>query len=73
MMPISEAKKRANVKWNAANMTKLSCGVTKEKAAAFKAACAAAGTNVNAVILRAVDDYLREQGIDPESLSRKKP
>lgn len=70
-MPVSEAKKRANAKWNAANMTKLSCGVTKEKAEAFKAACAAAGTNANAVILNAVNDFLRDQGIDPDSLSRR--
>jgi len=70
MMPISEAKKRANAKWDSANMTKLCCRVTVWKAEAFKKACSDAGTNVNAFFLRAVDDFLRSQGIDPDNIPK---
>ena len=58
MMTISKAKREANNKWDAANMTVLGCKVRKDKADQFKAACAAAGTSVNAVFLAAMDEFM---------------
>lgn len=58
-MPVSDAQRRANNKWTAANMTVLGCKVRKDRAEAFKAACAAAGTSVNAVFTAAMDDFMR--------------
>ena len=72
-MPISEAKKRSNAKWDAANMIKVGCKLRRDKADAFKTACADAGTTANAVLQSAVDAFLRDHGIDPDSFSRKKP
>lgn len=57
-MPISEAKRRANNKWDAANMTTLGCRMRRDKAELFKAACTEAGTTVNAVFTAAMDSFL---------------
>jgi hypothetical protein len=59
-MAITEAHKRGNQKWDAANMTVLGCKVRKDKAEIFKAACKAAGTNPNAVFTAAMDEFLRQ-------------
>jgi hypothetical protein len=50
----------------------LGCKVYRDKAEVFKAACAEAGTSVNAIFTAAMDDFLRQQGIDPDSFSRKR-
>lgn len=71
-MPVSDAKKKANAKWDAVNMATLGVKTRRDKAEAFKAACAEAGTNMNAVLTAAMDDFLRQQGIDPDSFSRKR-
>jgi hypothetical protein len=71
-MPKTEAGKRANAKWDAVNMATLGVKTRRDKAEAFKAACAAAGTSMNAIFTAAMDDFLRQQGIDPDSFSRKK-
>lgn len=60
LIAVSEAKKKANAKWDAANMTILGCKVTKTKAEAFRQACKAAGTNPNAVLLATVNKFLEE-------------
>lgn len=70
-MPISPAKKKANAKWDAANMQMLGCKTRKDKAAVFKAECEKAGTTMNAVFTEAMDNFLRARGIDPDSFSRK--
>lgn len=57
---VSEAKRKANAKWDAANMTIVGCRVTKKKAAVFKAACLKNGTTPNAVLLNTVDSYIAE-------------
>jgi len=71
-MALSEARKKANDKWDRTNRTMLGCKVYRDKAEVFKAACAEAGTSVNAIFTAAMDDFLRQQGIDPDSFSRKK-
>lgn len=70
-MSISDAKRRANNKWTAANMTVLGCKVRKDRADAFKAACAAAGTSVNAVFAAAMDEFMKLHPVpgDPASVS----
>ena len=51
IMAISEAKRRANNKWNNENMTILACKVRKTYAEQVK-------SRVNAVISAAVDDFM---------------
>lgn len=58
---VTEARKRANAKWDKENMVVLACKVKRETAEQFKAACAAHGTTSNAVLQQAVKAYL-EQG-----------
>ena len=61
-MPLTDAKRRANNKYISANYTVLGCKVRKEYADKVRAACAANGDTVNAVMKRALDDYLSEKG-----------
>lgn len=49
-MAISEAKKRANAKYQAKTIASLACRVKIEEADQFKALCAAAGKTSNAVL-----------------------
>lgn len=57
---VTEARKRANAKWDKENMVVLACKVKRETAEQFKAACAAQGTTSNAVLQQAVKAYLEE-------------
>lgn len=65
---VTEARKRANAKWDKENMTILGCKVKKEYAAKFRAACAAQGTTPNAVLKQAADDFMREHPAPEESV-----
>lgn len=64
---VTEARKRANAKWDKENMTILGCKVKKDYATRFRAACVAAGTTPNAVLKQAADDFLKEHPADEES------
>ena len=46
-MAVSEAKKKSNAKWDAANMATLGVKVRKELADQFRAYCAVKGVTVN--------------------------
>lgn len=59
-MPVSEAKRKANQKWDAANMTVVGCKVRKDVAEAFKAECKRRGTTVNAVFLQAMREFMEK-------------
>lgn len=59
-MPVSDAKRRANSKWDSENMTVLGCKVRRAKAEKFKVACKAAGTTPSAVFIKAMDRFLEE-------------
>jgi predicted transcriptional regulator len=59
-MPLSEAKRAANKKWDAANMQNLSVKVRRDYAERIKAAAAAAGTTPSSIMRRALDDFMRE-------------
>lgn len=71
-MPKTEAGKRANAKWDAANRTVIGCKCNKDKAEAFKTLCAENDTTMNAIFTAAMDAFMREHGVDPDSFSRKK-
>lgn len=59
-MPLTEAKRKANNKWDAANMTVLGCKVRKDKAERFKTVCKLEGTTPNAIFIAAMDSFLIE-------------
>ena len=61
-MPMTEAQRRANRKWDAANYTHLPCKVRKDRADAFRAACRDGGTSPNAVLTAAMNAYMDDHG-----------
>lgn len=61
-MGLSESKRRANNKWDAANMTVLGCKVRRDRAEQFKAACKKNGTSPNAIFLAAMEKFMKECG-----------
>lgn len=60
-MGLTDAKRRANNKYIAANMTVLGCKIRKDKAERFKAACKEAGTTPNAVFTEAINKFLEKE------------
>jgi len=63
MPPISEARKRANAKYNAKAYTKLMVRIRKEDEEEIRAAIEASGESVNGYILKAIRQRMeREQG-----------
>ena len=64
---LSDAKKKANAKWDKAHMMILGCKVRKDFAAQFREACTAAGTTPNAVLKQAAEQFLKEHGIRGEN------
>ena len=58
---VAESRKRANVKWDAENMTTLGCRVKKEQADRFKAYCSEIGKTSNAVLRDYVLDCIGEK------------
>lgn len=59
-MPVSEAKKRANAKWNASK-DNLMIRVDKKEGAAIRAAAAAAGQSNQQYILQAVRERMDKE------------
>ena len=57
-MAISEAQKKASAKWDAENMTVVSCKMKKGLAARFAEAATATGTTRNAVLLKAAKNFV---------------
>ena len=55
-MSKTEAKRRADNKYNLAHYTVLGCKIRKDKAEEFKKMCQDAGTTPNAIFTKAVDD-----------------
>jgi len=60
-MPVSDAKKKANKKWDAANMQNLSVKVRRDYADQIRAKAAAAGTTVGAILRKALDDFMESE------------
>ena len=59
---ISEARKKANAKWDAENMTTLGCRLKRKQAEKFKAYCMGLGKTSNAVLREYVFDCIDEKG-----------
>lgn len=55
-MAVSDAKKKANAKWDSENMATLACKVKRDQADKFKTHCAEVGKTSNAVLR----DYVLE-------------
>ena len=58
-MPVSEAKKKANNKWDAANMQNLSVKVRRDYADQIRAKAAEKGTTIGAILRKALDDFMQ--------------
>jgi hypothetical protein len=59
-MAVSDSRRRANNKWDAANMTTLGCRMKRSDAEDFKAACKDSGTTPNAVFNTAVAEFMQD-------------
>lgn len=59
-MPISEAKKKANAKWDSENMSTLACKIKKIQAVKFKKFCEAQGKTSNTVLREYVLECIGE-------------
>ena len=59
-MAVSDSRRRANNKWDAANMTTLGCRMKRADAEDFKAACKDSGTSPNAVFNTAVSELMQD-------------
>lgn len=64
-MPISESKKKANMKWDSANMATLACKVKKDQAERFKAYCAGIGETANSLLQSYVNECVANGGAQP--------
>jgi len=60
---VSDAKKRANKKYDAAHMTNIACKVTREYAEALKAKAAQSGVSVHAILKSAADDFMQSDRV----------
>lgn len=61
-MPITDARRRANQKWDAENMVCQTIKVKKTLLEDFKATCAARGDKVNTVLRQAMEEYTYKEG-----------
>jgi hypothetical protein len=69
-MAISEAKKRANNKYNLAHYTVVGCKIKKEDAEAFKEECKKRNTTPNEVFKNAINEFMKAAGPeDPEKIT----
>ena len=59
-VPISEARKRANAKWNLANLASITIKLKKEDAERFKRAATAAGTTPTAILKQAYEEFMQK-------------
>lgn len=66
-MPISEAKKRNNAKWDAKNLDRLSLALPAGSRDAIKAHAAQRGESVNSFIGRAIREQIKRDNAAGES------
>lgn len=59
-MPDTPAQRNAKNKWNRNNLATVSCRVPKDKAAAFKEACAKLGTVPNQVLKQTIEETIKK-------------
>lgn len=57
-MPISEARRRANEKWDQANTSRFNCKISKAEGEKFRSLVEHNGDTVNGVLCTAIRDYI---------------
>lgn len=57
---VTKAKRASNNRWDAQNMSVLTCKMKNETAASLRAACKLAGTTPNAVFRAAAEDLIEQ-------------
>ena len=57
---VTKAKRASNNRWDAQNMSVLTCKMKNETAASFRAACKLAGTTPNAIFRAAAEDLIEQ-------------
>ena len=57
---MSEAKKRANAKWNSKNYDKMTVHISKGKKDEIKTHATKQGLSLNAFVVRAIDEAMRK-------------
>lgn len=57
---VTKAKRASNNRWDAQNMSVLTCKMKNETAASFRAACKLVGTTPNAVFRDAAEDLIEQ-------------
>ena len=57
---VTKAKRASNNRWDAQNMSVLTCKMKNETAASFRAACKLAGTTPIAVFRAAAEDLIEQ-------------
>jgi hypothetical protein len=67
MAPVSDARRKANDKWDKENMATLGCKVKKEQATAFKDYAAGQGKTANTMLRDYVLDCIGESKEDVEN------
>ena len=60
IMPVSESRKAANAKWDAANLCRMSLAIPKDLRVQVDAYIAKSGESVNGFIRRAIEQALQE-------------
>lgn len=58
----TDAQRRAQNKWTAANMSIVACKIKRDVAESFKIAAKANGTTPNALFREWIDAYIAKQG-----------
>jgi hypothetical protein len=66
LMPVSEARKRSNAKWDAENMKVISCKARIEIIETFKALCLKNDDTPNAILTEAMKAYIEAHTKDRE-------
>ena len=64
-MPITEARRRANEKWNAANLEEIKIRVRKGQKAVIQQAAQSTGESLNGFIVRAINAELSRLNSQP--------
>ena len=59
-MPLTDVKRAANNRWDAKNMCVLSCKVRREYAEQVKEEAKRRGTTVNAIVTKALREFMEE-------------
>lgn len=66
MAPVSEARKKANAKWDKENMATLGCKVKRTEAEAFKAYAKEQGKTANTILKDFVLDCIHAEDTESE-------